>query len=187
MKRIGVALVALICLLTIAIGVAEIHHRFKFGHFVGYGINTDVVLGNSDVGNSDMYYAWARNITFRPFPIEGCREASDVGGRPDSVYYHWDVQKLDHSNQRWISLDGADTWVPTAFGGSWREVPCRPVKTLLQPLGLRRLAWVFKDWVTTGEPVRMAIHSSATVPPEAQKVIYTELFIVRPPTSGVEN
>jgi hypothetical protein len=184
-KRIGIALAVLVCLGTITLGSAEVYHRFKFGHFLGYGLHTDVFLGNSDVGTNDMYYAQLWNLSASNVQIEGCLEASDVGGVPDSVLYRWDVQKWDLPNQRWISLHGADTWVHTAFGGYWKEEPCRPTKTWLKPLESRkRMAWVYKDWVTSGEPVRIALHTSVTASPDEQRIIYTKTFVVKPPASA---
>jgi len=162
----------------LALSGAEIYHHQRFGHFFGYGLHSDVILGNSDVGANDMYYAWLWNLSFEPFEIEGCDEPSDVGGVPDSVLYRWDVQKRDSLNQRWVSLRGADNRVQTPFGGNWNEDGCSPVMTRIRPFQRRKVAWVYKDWVTTGEPIRMAIQTSARVPPESQRIVYTEMFVV---------
>jgi len=143
----------------LALSGAEIYHHQRFGHFFGYGLHSDVILGNSDVGANDMYYAWLWNLSFEPFEIEGCDEPSDVGGVPDSVLYRWDVQKRDSLNQRWVSLRGADNRVQTPFGGNWNEDGCSPVMTRIRPF-------------------RMAIQTSARVPPESQRIVYTEMFVV---------
>ena len=182
MKRIGLTLAVLICIATVVLGTAEIYHHIRFGDFFGYGLHTDVILGDSDIESNDTYFARLWNFSATPLEMEGCVEASDVGGVPDSVLYRWDVQKRDSANQRWVSLHGADTWVSTEFGGYWKEEGCRPVMTALQPLRSRKVAWVYKDWVTTREPIRIAFHTSVTKSPEAQTIIYTILFVVNPAT-----
>jgi hypothetical protein len=162
----------------LSLSAAEIYHRERFGHFVGYGLHTDVILGDSDVGTKDMHYARLWNLSFEPFEIEGCISPSDVGGVPDSVAYRWDVQKRDSSNQWWVSLRGANTWVQKPFGGNWDEVGCSPVMTRIRPFQSRKVAWVYKDWVTTGDPIRMAIQTSVRVPPESQRIVYTDMFVL---------
>jgi hypothetical protein len=172
-------LVVLVALALLIPGVIEIGHYLRFGHFIGYGLHTDIVRGNSDIGYADMYFANVWNLTISPFDIEGCVFANDVPGRQDSVFYRWDVQKWDSANQRWMSLHGADTWVPNPFGGSWNEEPCFPQMTHIGPFQSHKVAWVYKDWVTTGEPVRMAIHTSVLKSPNMQQIIYTKTFVVK--------
>lgn len=170
-------------IVLLASGATELYHHYRFGHFVGYGLHTDVILGNSDVGTDDIYYARLWNLSFEPLEIEGCVWPSDVGGVPDSVTYRWDVQKHDSSSQRWVSLRGANTWVEKAFGGNWDETGCSPAMTRIRPFLSRKVAWVYKDWVTTGEPIRMAIQTSARVSPESQRIVYTDMFVVAPHTT----
>lgn len=179
MKKTGIVLGLLVAVVVLALGGAELYHQIVFGHFVGWGIHTDVVLGNSDVGTRDMYFAKLWNLSLTPFEIEGCLFANDVPGVPASVLYRWDVQKHGSSGDRWLSLHGADTWMPGPFEGVWREEGCVPSVTRVLPLHRRTVGWVYKDWVTTGEPVRMAIHTSATKPPEAQHIVYTQTFVVK--------
>jgi hypothetical protein len=178
-RRIKQIILILAMIGLLAIVAAEVSHHRKFGHFFGYGVHADVILGNSDVGTADTYYAIVWNFSFLSIKIEGCIFPSDVMGVPDSVIYRWDVQKRDTSNQRWVSLQGADTWMPGPFDGNWKDEPCGTVTTRLWPFqDGREAAWVYKDWVTTGEPIRMAIHTSVTRPPEKQHIIYTDTFIV---------
>lgn len=183
MKWFGKVALISVVLGLLALGLAEMSHHRKFGHFVGYGLHTDVILGNSDIGSNDTYIAKLTNFAAKPFDIEGCVFPSDVVGVPDSVLYRWDVQKWDPSSRQWISLRGADTWVQKPFGGYWSEEPCRSVITQIRPFQSQTVAWVYKDWVTTGDPVRMAIHTSATLPPEGQQIVYTDTFIVKRPTA----
>jgi hypothetical protein len=181
---IAVSKIPLVVIATafIACGVAELVHHHRFGHFVGYGVHTDVTLGNSDIGTHDMYYARLLNLSLRPFALEGCIFPSDVIGVPDSVLHRWDVQKRDSLSGQWLSLRGADTWVAAPFGGYWKEEPCRSAMIRLAPFQGRDVAWVYKDWVTTGEPVRMAIHTLVSKPPEKQMIVYTDAFIVKSET-----
>lgn len=174
-------LVILVALALFTPGVIEVYHYLRFGHFVGYGLHTDILRGNLDIGSNDTYYARLWNLTTSPFDIEGCPFASDVPGAGSSVVYNWDIQKWNISNKQWMSLHGADNWVPKAFGGSWNdEEPCiDPELTHLQPLQSRKVAWVYKDWVTTGELVRIAIHTSVSKAPEGQQIIYTDAFVVQ--------
>jgi hypothetical protein len=126
-----------------------------------------------------MYYARLLNASLVPFDLEGCLFASHVVGVPDSVLHRWDVQKRNSRSGQWLSLHGADTWTAAHFGGCWKEEPCRAAKVRLGPLQRRDVAWVYKGWVTTGEPVRMAIHTLVGKPPENQRILYTNTFIVR--------
>ena len=183
MKWFRVLLFVLAWAVLLFVGTAEIYHHWKYGRFVEYGLHTDVILGNSDIGTDDMYYAVLWNWSFRPLEIEGCFQANDVVGEPDSVLYIWDVQKRDSLNQRWVSLRGADTWLPTPFDDSKGQEHCGRVMTQIRPFHGKKVAWVYKDWVTTGEPVRIAIHTSASLPAQKQQIIYTDLFVVKVPAT----
>lgn len=161
--------------------LAEAHHHHKFGHFVGYGLHTDVVLGNSDIGTNDMYFAQLLNLSVLTAHLEGCRLPG--GFAWEGILYRWDVQKWSLSTQSWNSLRGADSWVPTPFGGYSNDEKCLPEITHIRPFTARKVAWVFDSWVTTGDPVRIAIHTSATAPPDKQRILYTGIFVVRMPSN----
>ncbi len=177
--RFGKVLVVAAASVFLLVGSTEVLHRRKYGHFVAYGIHTDVILGNSDVGMNDTYWARLENFSFGPLELVGCVFPNDVIGEPNSILFHWDVQKRAPNSTMWVSLRGADNWVEVPFGGTSDDTPCRPTKVRLMPFQSRIVAWVFDTWVTTGEPVRLAIHTSATTPPEHQKIIYTDTFIVK--------
>jgi hypothetical protein len=176
MRRIRTAVTVLLFLGTVSFCSAEIYHRLKFGHFASYGAHTDVILGNSDIASDDMYYAHLYNFSVLPLEIDGCIAVHTDGSAV--VDYRWDVQKWDSSRSQWASLRGANTWVPKAFGGYWTADKCHRVPTIVLPFTSKKVAWVYKDWVTTGEPVRIALHTSVTSPPESQRIIYTKTFIV---------
>jgi hypothetical protein len=177
MKRIAALVtLGLIAGIAIVLSVLEGRHYYQMRHFAGYGLHMDVVLGNSDVGRKDTYYARVWNLSAHSIYVEGCRLPGGYVG--DGILYSWDVQRWNPSAQGWDSLRGADNWVPTPFGGYTNDRKCLPEMTRIRPLRTRVLGWVYKDWVTTGEPVRMAIHTSLSRPPSQQSIFYTDTFIV---------
>lgn len=171
--------VASVLVFIASVAIIEGRHHHKFGHFVGYGSHTDIVVGNSDVGSGDTYFAQLWNLSLATVDVEGCRLPGGYVG--EGILYRWDVQKWNPATQGWDSLHGADTWVAKPFGGYWSEEGCLPEMTHVRPLSWRKVAWVYKDWVTTGDPIRIAVHTSATTPPEKQQILYTELFVVKRP------
>jgi hypothetical protein len=178
-RRITKVLVLGLAICGCALVTAETVHHHRFGHFVGYGLHTDVIVANSAIGTYDTYVARIWNISIKTLDIEGCRLPGGYAG--EGIIYRWDIQKWEQSGKRWVSLRGADTWVPKPFGGYDNEEPCRPEMTPVRPLQSLRAGWVYKDWVTTGESIRVAIHTSATSPPEKQQIVYTSMFVVKHP------
>jgi hypothetical protein len=179
--KIGAAVAVLTLLLaSVSLLVLEGWHHARYGHFVGYGLHTDVVLGDSDVGKGDMYYARAWNLSASTAEIEGCRLPGGIAG--SGIMYHWDVQRFDVVRQQWNSLRGANNWVPEPFGGYGNDAEwkCKPEITRIRPLSTRTLGWVYREWVTRGDAVRMAIHTSIELPPDGQRIIYTPIFSVEP-------
>jgi hypothetical protein len=180
MKRIAIFVaLGLIASIAIVVLVLEGDHYFRMRHFVRYGPHIDVVLGNSDVGRRDTYYARLWNVSMHSIYIEGCRKPGGFMG--EGVDYKWDVQRWNASTQSWDSLRGADHWVPTPFGTFDDDPECASKAaelTRIRPLGATVLGWVYKDWVTTGHPVRMAIHTSLSRPASQQPIFYTNTFVV---------
>ena len=105
-RRISITLTLAIIALLVG---AQAWHRYRFGHFLGYGLHTDVVIGDSDIGTNDVYYARIWNLSASTVEIEGCRLPGGYAG--EGVLYRWDVQKWDSSAQQWSNLRGADNWV----------------------------------------------------------------------------
>ena len=177
MKRIAlIAVLVFSASIVLAASVLEGCHYYRMHHFVKYGLHIDVVLGNSDIGRKDTYYARIWNLSVHSIYVEGCRLPGGYAG--EGVLYRWDVQRWNVSAQRWDSLRGADNWVPTPFGGYANDEKCLPQMTRIRPLGTRVLGWVYKDWVTTGEPVRMAIHTSVSRPATQQTILFTSTFVI---------
>lgn len=170
--RILVSCVGFAFVLTV---IAEVSHHHRYGHFVGYGLHIDVILGDSAVGTNDTYYAVLRNLSVHKFRIEGCRLPGGYAG--SGVLYTWDVQRFNSSRGDWDSLRGANNWVPNPF--AWEQWEgCRGEVTRLSPFSSRVTAWVFNGWVRNGDTVRMAIHTSVDLPPEKQVIVYTPTFTV---------
>jgi hypothetical protein len=169
-----------IIIIVMAAPVIEMAHRVRYGHFLRPGLHTDIVRGDSDVGTNDMYYARLWNLSLRTVEIEGCRLPGGFVG--SGVLYHWDVQRWDASRNGWSSLHGANNWVPRPLGGSdsddyWST--CGGEITRVRPFAIRTLAWVYKDWVTPSDSIRMAIHTSVRTPLDRQAIIYTQMFSIR--------
>ena len=169
-----------IAAILVATSATEFAHHRRFGHFVGYGLHADVVLGNSDVGINDMYYARLLNMSPIPSYLEGCMEMGTDSAR---ISPHWDVQKWDPLNARWGSC--WHSWVFAPSGHHPHQAPCLRAAIVFAPFQSRDVAWVFGPPGTTGEPVRMAIHTSVRKPPERQRMIFTDTFIVKPTAESV--
>jgi hypothetical protein len=151
-------------------------HHHKYGHFVGYGLHADMILGNSDVGKNDTYYAVLKNLSVTNYQIEGCRMPGGIAG--SGIYFQWDVQRFNRSRNDWDSLGVAKNWVPEPFDSErWDGCSHRDIWQI-PPFSSRATAWVFKDWVTNGDVVRMAIHTSLGTPADQQMIIYTPTFTV---------
>jgi len=180
MKRIALFVtIGLVVAIAIAVLVLEGRHHARMHHFAGYGPHIDVVLGDSEIGRKDMYYARLWNFSMHSIYIEGCRLPGGYVG--EGVMYSWDVQRWNASSKSWDSLRGADHWVSSPFGSFDIASKCPRdalEMTRIPPLGAEILGWVYKDWVTTGEPVRMAIHTSLSQPPSQQLIFYTNTFVV---------
>ena len=180
MERIAVIpVLGVVVSLALVLSVLEGRHYYRMHHFAGYGPHMDVVLCNSDIGRRDTYCARLWNLSIHSIYVEGCRLPGGYAG--EGVMYRWDVQRWDTSAQHWESLRGADNWVPMLFGGYGNDEKCASnalEMTRVPPLGATLLGWVYKDWVTTREPVRMAIHTSLSRPPSQQLILYTNTFIV---------
>jgi len=169
----------MLILASASLSVFEGWHHVRYGHFIDYGLHTDVVLGDSDVGKGDTYYARAWNLSASTVLIEGCRlPGGSVGS---GILYRWDVQRLDPLKHQWNSLRGANNWVQELLTADGIDAnrDCKREITRIGPLATRRLGWVFRSWVTRGDSVRMAIHTSIDAPLDRQWVIYTPIFSIK--------
>ncbi len=92
LQRVCKVLVWCFGLVVVLLLTAEGWHHHKFGHFVGYGLHADVILGNSAVGKNDTYYAVLKNLSVTNLQIEGCRLPGGFIG--SGTLYQWDVQRV---------------------------------------------------------------------------------------------
>lgn len=166
-------LLAVIATIFIASGAAELVHHQRFGHFVGYGLHADVVLGDSDIGTHDMHFARVLNMSPMPSYLEGCLEMGTDSAR---VSPRWDVQEWDSLHGRWVSWH---SWVAAPSGRHPYEVPCRLTAIWFAPFQSRDVAWAYGAPGTVGPPERIAIYTSVRKPPERQRIIYTDTFVVK--------
>jgi|HubBroStandDraft_2_1064218.scaffolds.fasta_scaffold46297_1 hypothetical protein len=175
-KRVAKALIWVIGGVVVLVLAGECWHHYRYGHFVSYGLHADIILGNSDVGKNDTYFAVLRNLSVRNYEIEGCRLPGGYIG--SGILYEWDVQRFNRSRHDWDSLRGANNWLPQPF--AWeRWEGCRAEMTRLPPFSSRLTSWVFKAWVTDGDVVRMAIHTSVEIPADRHTIIFTPTFAIK--------
>jgi hypothetical protein len=172
------ATLAIVLALVVLVSTEGLHYR-KFGHFLGYGLHMDIVLGNSDIGTDDTYFARVWNLSAHTLEIEGCRLPG--GYIKQGVLYRWDVQRWNPSTMEWNGFNGANNWLSVPFRDSSADglEGCRGEVTHIPPFSRRSVGWVFKTSVNPGERVRMAIHTSVKLPPTKQPILYTDTFVVR--------
>jgi len=155
--------------LAIAVTLFEYLHLKTFGHLVGYGVHTDVVA------KSDFHFVRLLNLSFSTVDIEGCRMPGGYAGK--GIFYDYDVQKWDPSTRRWLIFRGAGTWDTISHEHSFSHMKCATKEvTRILPLTSRVVAWTYKDWITTSDPIRVVLYSTLTQPAEKQRIIYTEMF-----------
>ena len=179
MKRIVTVLVVCFVAVVLVISVLEVFHYRRVGYLFGYGPHIDVILGNSSIGRNDTYCARLSNLSLHSVYVEGCRLPGGYAGK--GIMYSWDIQRWNASRQLWESLGGADHWVEEPFGGFDNKEKCAPnalETTRIRPFRTAVLGWVYKDWVTSREPIRMAIHTSLSLPTDRQPILYTRTFVV---------
>ena len=158
----------MIIVLVIVVTMAELLHHERFGHFVGYGLHTDIIA------KSDFHFVRLSNISISPVYLEGCRNGGGYAG--DGIFYDYDVQKWDASTRQWLIFRGADTWDANLHEHSFPLKCAEREITNLMPLRSEVVAWTYKGWITTSDPIRVVVYSSLTPPTERQRIIYTEMF-----------
>jgi hypothetical protein len=146
----------------------EIYHERNFGHFVGYGVHTDIVV------ESDFHFARVLNLSLSTLDIKGCRMGGGYAG--NGIFYDFDVQKWDPSNGQWLIFRGADTWDANSHEHTF-PLKCAPGEvTHIPPITSRVVAWTYKGWITTPDPIRIVVYTSLIQPAGKQRIIYSETF-----------
>ena len=171
LRATGVVLIALI----LAVASFESFHKWRFGHFAGYGIHTDIITKSAGLTQADFHFVRLLNLTFSTVDLEGCRMGGGYAG--NGIFYDFDVQKWDAPNRRWLIFRGADEWDTNSDLRSFSQICSRAELTHIRPLTSQIVAWTYKDWITRPDPIRVVVYSSLTQPTEKQQVYYSEAFI----------
>jgi len=93
--------------MVLGIAALEIHHRVRYGRFVGYGIHVDVVESSGDIGVPGIktfYAAQVSNYTLFPLKLVGWEYRSDFLGAPPSFGCRFQIQKLSPQDGHWITV-----------------------------------------------------------------------------------
>jgi len=176
-QRAGMGVLILLTLFGCAL---ELRHRSKYGHFAAYGIHTDVVSENHDLGIpgvQTVYCMVLTNLTFFPAKFEAIKLP---GGFIGSGYkYHDQLQKWDQKSGSWVTV--MDT-VAVSAGSGWD----RPniTRTIWPGQSIYPIGWdaiAATEGVTSGDTVRIAVFNTfrpvAALP---ETPAYSPVFIVRP-------
>lgn len=98
-------LLMLVCAVVVAVAYCEIGHRYKFGHFVPYGLHVDVLSEEVSIGipgQKKMYQAELSNFSFWPVKLEACDYLTDAFGR--GTAYPYAVQRWDSASGSWQTI-----------------------------------------------------------------------------------
>jgi len=102
-------LLMLACAIVVASAYFEIGHRYKFGHFVSYGLHVDVVSEDVSIGipgQTKMYRAELSNFSFWPVRLEACDYVTDGFGR--GTEYPYAVQRWESASGSWRTIVAPD-------------------------------------------------------------------------------
>jgi hypothetical protein len=99
LRRIGLVTVALVIL---PIGLLQLGHLARFGHFFPYGLHADVMVRRADYGIDGITKAYEAKLTnygITPANVIACDFIDDAGGHGTLVGSK--VQKFDPSTKNW--------------------------------------------------------------------------------------
>lgn len=148
--------IAIVLAVIVVTSFELLHHR-RFGHLVGYGAHTDIIITPTGVDSGEFHLVRLSNFSFSMIDIEGCRMGGGYAG--NGIFYEFDVQKWDPSLRRWLTFRGADTWDTDS---SKRSFPhnCAPSEvTHIWPFTSKVVAWTYTGWTTTDDPIRVVADS----------------------------
>lgn len=169
-RTVGIAIIAL----AIAVALFELLHHRRFGHFVGYGPHTDIIITPTGVDLGEFHFVRLLNLSSSTIDIEGCRMGGGYAG--NGIFYEFDVQKWDPSSRRWLTFRGADTWDTDSSKRSFPHNCAKSEITHIRPFTSKVVAWTYTGWITTPDPIRVVVYTSLTQSPEKQRRFYTEMF-----------
>jgi hypothetical protein len=173
-KNVAVFLgLGLLAVTAVSVAAVEIHHRVRFGHFISYGIHSDIVEKSGDIGIPGIktfYAAEVFNYTLFPLTLAGWDYVGDVPG-PPSFYCRFQVQKLSPQDGRWIvvvdvkPVEGSQ--VPVAHKRLYPFASFVPMEP--EPTGAM-------DALRKGDLVRFAVFTNLHAPAAD---VYTEPFRIK--------
>jgi hypothetical protein len=176
MKRGATAPVGFAIILVMILGITavEIHHRLRFGHFVGYGIHADLVESPGDIGVpgiKTLYAAKVSNYTFLPLKLVGWVQTSDFLGAPRVFSCRFQVQKLSPQDGHWIVVMD---FKPT--GGSQFPVATKMLYPLDSVVPMDHLPAGAVDSLRIGDVARFAVFTNLSA---SVANVYTQLFRIK--------
>jgi hypothetical protein len=107
LRTLAFASVDIVVVPALVLAGIEVHHRLRFGHFVGYGVHADVVESPSEIGVpgvKTVYAARLSNYTLLPSRLVGWECVGDVGGSPPRFSCRFQLQKLSPQDGHWIVM-----------------------------------------------------------------------------------
>ena len=102
--------------IVVSVSYVELKHKFKFGHFVPYGLHVDALSRDGWIGipgQKKMYWAELSNFSFWPVRLEGCDYISDFLSSGTS--YPFLVQRWNSNLGEWQNIyepQGEETCQP---------------------------------------------------------------------------
>jgi hypothetical protein len=86
------------------LGVIELRHKLRFGHFVGPGLHADFMVARVDLGIPGITKAYDATLTnFGPFPrnVSRCEYLTDAMAHESELAFS--VQRWESSSQNWTT------------------------------------------------------------------------------------
>jgi len=178
-SRSRVALTSVVVVILAFFALAELVHLVRFGHFVRYGYDVDLVTENGDLGIPGVrtsYCLRVTNYTFSPLSIEGLQLPPGI--TDGEILYHTRIEKYDKRATSWlavmdsVAVNGASLANPNTIK---RVLPGHSV----YPDGCDAVAAL--DGIQKGDTVRVVAFTSYAKPEGApgQLAFYSPAFTVK--------
>ena len=172
-KNVASVACAIVGAMVLGIAALEIHHRVRYGHFVGYGIHVDVAESSGDIGVPGIktfYAAQVSNYTLFPLNLVGWEYRSDFLGAPPSFGCRFQIQKLSPQDVHWIVVMD---FKPA--GTSQFPVVIKKLYPLGSIVPMERLPAAV-DSLRKGDRVRFAVFTNFSAP---GPTIYSQPFRIK--------
>lgn len=106
--------------IVVSVSYVELKHKYKFGHFVPYGLHVDALSRDAWIGipgQKKMYWTELANFSFWPVKVEGCdfiTDAFDPGSSYSYLVQRWNSNSGEWQNIREPQGDETCQPVPTS-------------------------------------------------------------------------